>query len=90
MRFHKIITIILFLNQLNTFSQKSFSNLDSLLRKNYKMVSKRDTSGYLLLLNKAAIFKQKNAKTKMPIDVIKLSYRKDIYDYFNNPLKPNN
>lgn len=64
MRFHKIITIILFLNQLNTFSQKSFSNLDSLLRKNYKMVSKRDTSGYLLLLNKAAICKQKNAKTK--------------------------
>jgi hypothetical protein len=64
MRFHKIITIILFLNQFNSFSQKSFSNLDSLLRKNYKMVSKRDTSGYLSLLNKAAIFKEKNAKTK--------------------------
>ena len=26
----------------------------------------------------------------MPIDVIKLSHRKDIYDQFNNPLKSNN
>lgn len=75
MKFRNIIIIILFFNQLNSFSQKSFSNLDSLLRKNYKTVSKRDTNAYILLLNKDAIFKEKNVITKSDSLLILKSFK---------------
>lgn len=57
----KYILVFLVLASPPCFSQ-SFSNLDSLLIKNYEAVNKRDSSDYLSLINQSAIYK--NAKTK--------------------------
>ena len=57
----KYIVVFLVLTSISCFSQ-SFSNLDSLLIKNYEAVNKRDSIYYLSLINQTAIYK--NAKTK--------------------------
>lgn len=64
MNWFKLILVFFCFIQLNCFAQKTFSNLDSLLRKNYKTLSKRDTSAYISLINKAVIFNNKKIKSK--------------------------
>lgn len=60
----KIILFLFCLINLVSFSQKSFTNIDSLLYKNFKTVNSRDTSAYISLINKTAVFKDKKAKSK--------------------------
>ena len=78
----KYIIVFLALTSIPCFSQ-SFSNLDSLLIKNYEAVNKRDTVYYLSLINKTSIYK--NAKTKADslaiINPFKEAFR-DIIDEF--------
>jgi hypothetical protein len=47
-----------------SFSQPTFSNLDSLLTKTFRAVNLKDTVYYYSLLNQDEIFKNKNTATK--------------------------
>ncbi|MDF2452157.1 MAG: hypothetical protein K0S26_1661 [Bacteroidota bacterium] len=58
-----ILIFFIFLASVS-FSQPTFSNIDSLLTKNFRAVSQKDSSYYVSLLNQNEIFKNKNAKTK--------------------------
>ncbi len=82
MNWFRFILIILCFVQLNCFAQKTYSNLDSLLRKNYKTLSKRDTSSYISLINKAIIFNNKKIKSKsdslINIKPFKVAFKKVI------------
>lgn len=74
---HKYIFVFLVLTSTSCFSQ-SFSNIDSLLAKQYDALNRRDSTYYLSLINQSAIFK--NAKTKTDSITILKSYT----EAFNN------
>lgn len=57
----KYIVVFIVLTSISCFSQ-SFSNLDSLLIKNFDALNRRDSTYYLSLINQVSIYK--NAKTK--------------------------
>lgn len=64
MKYHNCIFIFFIALCSTCFSQPTFSNLDSLLAKNFRAVSQKDSTYYVSLLNHIAIFKNKNAITK--------------------------
>ncbi len=66
----KYIFVFLFISSTNCFSQTTFSNLDSLLTKNFESVNRKDSIYYLSLINQHAIFKDKKERTKADFLII--------------------
>lgn len=64
MKFRNYIFIFFILISSISFSQPSFSNIDSLFIKNIRALNLRDSTYYLSLLNQSIIFKGKVVKTK--------------------------
>ncbi|MES2515979.1 MAG: hypothetical protein V4580_17630 [Bacteroidota bacterium] len=60
----KYIFVFLIVASTSCFSQTTFTNLDSLLSKNFDAINKRDSVSYLALINQSAVFNGKKAKNK--------------------------
>ena len=73
----KYIVVFLVFTSTISFSQ-SFSNLDSLLTKQYDALNRRDSVYYLSLINQPTVFK--NAKTKTDSITILKSYAEAFND----------
>jgi hypothetical protein len=58
------IIVFLVLTYTSFFSQTTFSNLDSLLNKNFQSVNNRDVVSYLSVINQKAIFDSKKIEKK--------------------------
>lgn len=65
MKFHKYIFISFILISSIAFPQPTFNNIDTLLSKNFEAVNLKDSTLYLTLLNKQAIYKGKTPKNKV-------------------------
>lgn len=63
-----------------SFSQPTFSNIDSLLTKNFRAVNQKDSVYYMTLLNQTEIFKDKNAITKSDSLLILKPFRDDFFN----------
>lgn len=59
----KYIIVFLVLTSTSCFSQTTFSNLDSLLSKNFQTINARDSIAYLSLINQVKVFEGKKAKS---------------------------
>lgn len=81
MKYCKYIFVFLVLTSTSSFSQTTFTNLDSLLTKHYNALNKRDSIYYLTLVNQPVVFE--NAKTNADSSIILKSYM----EAFNNVLE---
>jgi hypothetical protein len=83
MKYHKYIFVSFFLISSISFSQPTFTNLDSLLSKNFQAVNLKDSTYYLSILNTSAIFKDKKVITKSDSLMILKPYTDSFRDLIN-------
>jgi hypothetical protein len=80
----KYIFVFLVLVSSSSFSQTTFSNLDSLLSKNFQAINNRDSVSYLSLINQSAVFSGKKVKSKSDSLMVLQPFKDAFRDLMDN------